>query len=623
MQAGYTEAAYTQAQEAQATDGRAGFRPVRLNIPRVSITHRPDGAVLVQPVEALGPYPTRLTEALEHWAAAAPERVFLAQRPRPGAEGWRCVTYAQALASVRAIGAALLSRGLSADRPVAILSGNDIEHALLGLACLHVGVPYAPVSPAYSTVATDFAKLRHILGLLTPGLVFAADGARFARAIDTVLPEGVEVVTTRGAPARGATAFAALLDARADGVDEAASRVGPDTVGKILFTSGSTGLPKGVINTQRMLCSNQAMITWTYPFLTEAPPVMVDWLPWNHTFGGNHNVGQVLTHGGTLYIDEGKPIPSGIAETVRNLREIAPTVYFNVPKGFEELAAYLEREPELCRLFFSRVKMFFYAGAGIAQHVWDAFDTLAVRTTGERIRWMSGLGSTETGPFALSCHPEHTSAGIVGLPVPGCEMKLVPVAGKMEARLRGPSITPGFWRNPAQTATACDEEGFYRMGDALRPVDPQAPEKGYRFDGRISEDFKLATGTWVSVGPLRARLIAALAPDVRDVVIAGHDRDFVAIIAVPEPGAPDDPRAAARVRDRLATLAREATGSATRVLRAIWLDGALSLDAGEITDKGSINQRAVLAHRTHLVDALYAPAAPEHVISVEESVGAA
>jgi feruloyl-CoA synthase len=602
----------------------APYRSVRLNVPEADFVQRDDGTILVQPKDALPPYPTRLTERLEHWAAAAPERVFLAQRPHPGAEGWRQVTYQQALAAVQTIGAGLLARGLSAERPVAILSGNGIEHALLGLACLHVGIPYAPVSPAYATVATDFAKLRHILGLLNPGLVFAADTARFARAITEVLAADVELVTTTGMPGRPATAFADLLASQAGPeVAAAVAAVGPDTVGKILFTSGSTGLPKGVINTQRMLCSNQAMLVWTFPFFADEPPVVVDWLPWNHTFGGNHNVGLVLYNGGTLYIDEGKPIPSGVAETARNLREIAPTVYFNVPKGYEELAAYLRREPEFRRFFFSRVKMFFYAGAGLAQHVWDAFDEMAVQTTGERIRWMTGLGSTETGPFALSCHPDHAGSGIVGLPVPGCELKLAPVGGKLEARVRGPSITPGFWRNPAQTAAARDAEGFYCMGDALRLVDPQAPHKGFRFDGRISEDFKLATGTWVSVGPLRAKLIAALAPEVRDVVIAGHDADFVAIIAVPEHGALEDPAAAERVRTKLAALAREATGSASRVLRATWLDGPLSLDAGEITDKGSINQRAVLAHRPHLVADLYARAPGSHVIAVEESADAA
>jgi feruloyl-CoA synthase len=594
-------------------------RPVALNIPEASFETRSDGSILVRPTQTLGAYPARLTERLEHWAALTPDRLFIARRT--GRAGpWRSLTYAETYASVRAIGTVLLRHGLSAERPVAILSGNDIEHALLALACLHVGIPYAPISVAYSTLSTDFAKLRHIIGLLTPGLVFAADGARHAAALHSVIPgDATIVVTERPADLPNAVLFSDLLASEpTDAVETAAALVGPDTIAKILFTSGSTGLPKGVINTQRMLCSNQAMLAWTFPVLTEEPPVIVDWLPWNHTFGGNHNFGLVLYNGGSLYIDDGKPVPGAFEETVRNLREIAPTLYFNVPKGYEELAAYLRREPELRQHFFSRVKMLFYAAAGLGQHIWDAFDEMAEQTIGHRIQWMTGLGSTETGPFALSCHPEHSRSGVVGLPVPGCELKLTPVDGKLEARVRGPSITPGFWRNATQTAAAYDEEGFYRMGDALRLLDPAKPWAGFRFDGRIAEDFKLATGTWVSVGPLRARLIAALAPHVRDVVVAGHDRDFIGVILVPEPGASDDPDMDAVIAERLAALAREATGSATRVLRAMWLRDKLSIDVGEITDKGSINQRVLLAHRAGMVADLYADPPPAQVITVEE-----
>jgi feruloyl-CoA synthase len=603
----------------------APLRPVRLGSPDVAFTTRPDGSIDIRPRQTLPPYPARLTERLEHWAATAPDRTFLARRDAGGA--WRRVSYAATLDAVRRIGQALLDRGLSAERPVAILSGNSIEHALLGLAALHVGVPYAPISPAYSLISRDYAKLLAIMDVLRPGLVFADDAGAFAAAIATAVPAGTEVVTD----------FAVLAaTAPTASVDAAAASVGPETVAKILFTSGSTGTPKGVINTQRMLCSNQEMLRTSLAFMADEPPVLVDWLPWNHTFGGNHNVGLVLYNGGTLHIDDGKPTPTGIAETVRNLREISPTIYFNVPKGFEELVTYLRAEPALRATFFARVKLLFYAGAGLAQHVWDALEELAVATTGERIAMLTGLGATETAPFALVCRPDVTGAGIVGLPVTGNDLRLVPVGGKLEARLRGPNITPGYWRQEAATRAAFDEEGYYKLGDALRFIDPERPELGLLFDGRISEDFKLATGTWVSVGPLRARLIAGLAPYVRDVVIAGPDRDYVAALLIP------DLPACRALCDRLAAcagggvvlahrgvtgavqraltaLAATATGSSTRVRRALLLADPPSIDAGEITDKGSINQRAVLAHRADLVAALYADPPGPHIICVEET----
>jgi feruloyl-CoA synthase len=601
----------------------APIRKVPLGPSDAVFTRRDDGAVLIRSPHTLAPYPAKLSERLLHWAREAPERTFTAQRDRNGA--WRALTYAQTLANVRAIGQALIDRGLSADRPMAILSGNDIEHALLALAALHVGVPYAPVSPAYSLVSSDHAKLRYVLQLLTPGLVFAAQGEAYAKAIAAALPAGTELVVTENPPGgRTATAFEALSSTAATGaVDRANAAVGPDTIAKILFTSGSTGQPKGVVNTQRMLCSNQEMLVATLPYLREVPPVIVDWLPWNHTFGGNHNTGLVLYNGGTLYIDDGKPLPGQFERTVRNLREIAPTVYFNVPRGFEELAPYLRREPALREKFFSRVGMLFYAGAGLSQPVWDAFDELAVQTCGERILWITGLGATETAPLATCANWEAGRSGMIGLPVPGQEMKLAPVGEKFEARFRGPNVTPGYWRQPELTREAFDDEGYYRIGDALRFADPQHPEQGLMFDGRLAEDFKLSSGTWASVGALRTRFIAAGAPLVQDVVIAGHDRDYIAVLVFPRL---DDCRALCpelskqapsaevladpTVRDRfqalLDSLAREATGSAGRIERALLLDAAPSMDASEITDKGSINQRAVLKHRAALIDELYA-----------------
>ncbi len=614
----------------------APTRPVRLGSPDVRFEHLPDRTIHVRPSGTLPAYPARITARLEHWAAQAPDRTFLARRERGG--DWQRVSYADALAAVRAIGQALLDRGPSAERPVAILSGNGIEHALLGLAAMHVGVPYAPISPAYSLISKDYLKLSAIIKVLRPGLVFAESGTAFAAAVAATVPAGIELAVASAAPNdRPATPFALLAaTAPTDAVNAAAAAVGSDTVAKILFTSGSTGTPKGVINTQRMLCSNQEMLRTSLAFMADDPPVIVDWLPWNHTFGGNHNVGLVLYNGGTLYIDDGKPTPAGIAETVRNLREISPTIYFNVPKGFEELVAYLRAEPGLRRTFFARLKLMFYAGAGLAQHVWDTLDELAVATVGERITMLTGLGATETAPFAIVCRPDVTGSGIVGLPVTGNDLKLVPTGGKLEARLRGPNITPGFWRQEELTRAAFDEDGYYKLGDALKFIDPARPELGLLFDGRISEDFKLATGTWVSVGPLRAQLIAVLAPYIRDVVIAGHDRDYVSVLLIPDitacraacDGLAADatesdtlahPALLAKLRHELTVLAAAATGSSTRVLRAALLHVPPSIDAGEITDKGSINQRAVLAHRAELVAALYADPPPDFVICAEES----
>ena len=601
----------------------APVRKVSLGPADATFERRGDGAILIRSPHSLAAYPERLTSRLAHWAGATPERTFIAQRDANGE--WRSLSYAQTLRRVRAIAQALIDRGLSAQRPVAILSGNDLEHALLALAAMHAGIPYAPISPAYSLISTDHAKLRYILRLLTPGLVFAAHGERYATAIAAGVTADAELVVTE-APAAGRTAtlFDTLLERCATAaVEQAHAATGPDTIAKILFTSGSTGQPKGVINTQRMLCSNQAMIAATLPYLKEIPPVIVDWLPWNHTFGGNHNIGLVLHNGGTLYIDDGKPLPGQFERSVRNLREIAPTVYFNVPRGFEELVPYLSREPELREKFFSRVGMLFYAGAGLSQPVWDAFDQLSVQTCGERILWITGLGSTETAPFATCANWEAGRSGMIGLPAVGQVMKLAPVGDKLEARFRGPNVSPGYWGQPELTRAAFDEEGYYRMGDAVRFADPEHPEKGLMFDGRLAEDFKLSSGTWASVGPLRARFIAAGAPLVQDVVVAGHDRDYIAVMVfarldecralcprlpkqAPASDVLADPAVRARFQALLDQMAGEATGGATRIERALLLEVPPAIDASEITDKGSINQRAVLEHRAALVEELYA-----------------
>jgi feruloyl-CoA synthase len=609
------------------------FRKVRLGPRDTEIRSLPKGGHQLRSPHPLEPYPQRLTERLLHWADRAPQRTFIAQRRADGA--WRTLDYATTLDLVRRIAQALLERKLSPERPLVILSENGIEHALLALAAMHVGVPYAPISPAYSLVSTDFARLRHIIELLSPGLVFAASGRAYERALEAVVPRATEIVVVDAPPAhRPATSFGDLTGATPTAaVDTANATIGPDTIAKILFTSGSTGVPKGVINTQRMLCSNLQMILQALRFLESEPPVIVDWLPWHHTFGGNHNFGMMLFHGGTLYIDEGKPMPAGIGETIRNLREIAPTIYFNVPKGYEELVRFLREDSALRSIFFSRLKILFYAGASLPQPVWDALEELAVAAVGERIPMITGLGCTETAPSAMFAHWPGGRSGLLGVPVPGVELKLVPSGDKLEARFRGPNVTPGYWRAPELTRAAFDEEGFYRTGDALRFADPARPQEGLLFDGRISEDFKLSTGTWVSVGRLRETVLTARSPVVQDVVIAGHDRDFISAIIFPSldgcrrlcgdggdaASLAAHPAVRGEVRRLLERLRRDSTGSANRILRAIIAESAPSLDAGEMTDKGSLNQRTVLRHRADLVDTLYAAPPGPLVVALDDA----
>jgi feruloyl-CoA synthase len=602
--------------------GAPAFRKVALGRAKVEVVRDAGGRLILRSAAPIGPYPARVTDRLVKWATEAPDRILFAKRDASGA--WRRITYREALGFARRIGQALLDRGLSAECPLLILSENDLEHAMLALAALHVGVPFAPVSPAYSLISQDHGKLRRIVELMTPGLVFAADGVRYERALRAVLPERTELVITQNPPeGRRGTSFEALAATQdTSAVDAAYEALGPDSLAKFLFTSGSTGLPKAVIHTHRMLCSNQQQLVDCLPFMAEEPPVLVDWLPWNHTFGGSHNFGLTLYNGGTLYIDDGKPAPQLIGETLRNLREIAPTIYFNVPRGFEELAAALDADRALAERFFSRVKMLFYAAAGLSQPVWDALHRIAVETCGERILMITGLGMTETAPFALCANWEAGRSGLVGIPAPGLELKLMPVDEKLEARYRGPNVTPGFWRQDELTRTAFDEDGFYRSGDAVRFADPADPDKGLMFDGRIAEDFKLDSGTWVSVGPLRARVLAVGAPYVQDVVVTGLDRRDVGLMVFPHVDscrrlARDLPPTASQseivqhpavkrwFQDLLDTLATGATGSASRVARGMLFADPPSIDRGEMTDKGSINQRAVLTVRAALVEELY------------------
>ena len=608
------------------------LRAISFGNPTVTVERHDNGTIYLRPKAQLRDYPVRLTDRLHHWAKAEPNRVFMAERDAKG--GWRQLTYAQLLTSARRIASALLVRGLSAEKPIVILSGNSIDHALLAFGALYAGIPFCPVSPAYSLVSRDYGKLGFLMKLLTPGLVFADDASKFSDALTANVSLGTEIVASRGVvPGRDVTWLSDLLaTSEHPRLDAAHDAIGPDTIAKFLLTSGSTGNPKAVINTQRMLCANQVMLRETLAFLKDEPPVIVDWLPWNHTFGGNHNIGLTLFNGGSMYLDEGKPMPGGIEESVRNLREISPTVYFNVPKGYESLLPYLREDSALRAKFFGRLHAMFFSGAALSPFVWNSLDELAVQETGFRVPMLTGLGATETSPFFMSVRPATSRSGHVGLPVLGNDAKLLPNNGKLEVRAKGPNVTPGYWRQPELTAAAFDEEGFYKFGDALKPADANDFDAGFDFDGRIAEDFKLASGTWVSVGPLRARFVAACAPLVRDVVIAGINRDEISALVILDldgcrlinPNLPSDDIATAAsdsaIRaaflERLQKLLASATGSSSRIARAVLLDTPLSIDRGEVTDKGSINQRAVLEHRGALIEALYSPSPPAQVFTL-------
>jgi feruloyl-CoA synthase len=602
--------------------GMPRYRQGALEERHVVLTERADGTLLARNPAPLAEYPVHLAQRLAHWANRSPDCVFVARRDGSGA--WQTITFAQMLERARRLGQALVERGLSAERPLAILSENDLEHATLAAAALYAGVPYAPISTAYSLVSKDFGKLRYIVGLLTPGLVYAADGARYAAALAAAVPQDVEVVVgcnpPPGRPSRLYATLLATTPGRA--VDQACAGITADSIAKFLFTSGSTQVPKGVINTQRMLCSNQQVLVHAFPFLADEPPVLVDWLPWNHTFGGNHNYGMALYNGGTLYIDDGKPVQPLMQETLRNLHEISPTLYFNVPKGFEELVEALQTDRGLRERFFHRLRLMFYAGAGLPKPVADRLYAIAEEHCGERVGIYTGLGMTETAPFAIGTVRLESMAGVIGNPGRGVELKLVPQSGKLELRYRGPNVTPGYWRQPELSAASFDEEGYFRSGDAIRFVDRDDPSRGFVFDGRIAEDFKLSTGTWVSVGPLRTTALIEGAPHVLDVVITGHDRDQVGLLIFPRldscralAGLP----AQACARDVLDSepvrvffagmldrLQGQATGSASHIARALLLADPPSIDSGEMTDKGSINQRAVLRERGDVIEMMYA-----------------
>jgi len=589
-------------------------------IPAIVAERRSDGSTIIRSTTPLKPAARCVGDWLEHWARTAPDRIYLGERSGDGP--WTTVSYGDALRQVRAIAAWILAEGLSADRPLAVLSDNSVDHALLALGAMHAGVPIAAISPAYSLMSKDFEKLKSMIRLLQPGAIYVSGTTPFAAALAAIRPLHQAKIISGGADDDAIPFRAVASTPETPEVAKAFAAVTPDTIAKFLFTSGSTGTPKAVINTQRMLTSSQQAKAQTWTFLDGVGEglTILDWLPWSHTFGANHNFNLVLRNGGTLYIDGGKPAPGLFNTSLANLRSVVPTVYFNVPRGFDMLITALREDDELRRKFFGGVRLAFYAAAALPQNQWEAMEELSAKTIGQRLPLVSAWGSTETSPLATDCHFQAERSGNIGVPIPGTELKLVPSGDKLEVRVRGPNVMPGYWKAPELTAQAFDAEGFYLIGDAMKFADPARPELGLFFDGRVAEDFKLSSGTWVSVGMLRVAGIAALAPLAQDIVVTGHDRDEVRFLVfpniaacrahtgLPEAASADEvighEKVRAAIAQGLARLKSQSPNSSGHATRALLLAEPASVDGGEITDKGYINQRAVLTRRAAAVTQL-------------------
>ena len=599
----------------------APLRPVHFFSPDVELVRQEDGGSLMRSLEPLAPYDHRIGDWLDRWAREAPNRVFLVEQTKGGE---RTIRYGDAREAALNLAEGLLRFELGPDRPLAILAANGIDHALIMLAALYVGIPLAPIAPAYALQSTDYLKLAHSLRLLTPGMIVVEDGDLYRRAIEKALQVDIPIVALRNASAAPKMTDLATLHGdgnRREAVLAAAVRVGRDTVAKYLFTSGSTGMPKAVINTHGMLCANAQMKRQVAPVLADEPPLMVDWAPWNHTAGGNSNFNLILHNGGTLYIDPGKPTPGLFDASLEVLRRISPTIYFNVPRGYELLIPHLEAEPDLRERFFQRVKFLWYAAASMQPTTWFALESLAVKAVGQRILTVTGLGMTETSPVAMFSTLDDNGPGVVGVPVAGLQLKLVPHDTSFEVRYRGPNVTPGYWRDAAATAAAFDDQGFFLSGDLVSFIDPERPRAGMHFDGRISEDFKLTSGTRVSAGKLRLNALEVLRPLANEVVIVGADRKDVRMLIFPDweacaaavglvsasPPArlASDKTLRAIFHERLAEIAAAGTGSSNRIVAALLVDNPPSGAAGELTEKGTVNSRALQRNRPELLEALF------------------
>jgi feruloyl-CoA synthase len=617
---------------AAAVLGKPAFRKIEWLERDIAVERRSDGVIVLKSRIPLNAYETHIPASLAKWADQASERIWLAQRAGADRQ-WRKVSYGEAKRTVDALTQALLNLGLEAGRPVAILSGNSIEHALMTQAAMQARLPAAPVSPAYSLMSHDHLKLKYLFDLIKPAVVMVQDGPTFAKALKALPLDGVTVIhVARPCDGIESIGFADLADTPVtNDVADSIAQISPDTVGKLLFTSGSTGMPKAVINTQEMMCANAAMMMQVRPRKADGPvATYLDWMPWNHTMGGNALFNPVLIEGGTLYIDDGRPMPGMIDETLKNLREISPTYYANVPAGYAALAAAMEKDDALCRNFFRNLGLMAYGGARLPDDLYDRMQALAVRATGERIVFYTGWGSTETAPTSTGTYWDTERVGLIGLPFPGVELKMVPVGSKYELRLRGVNVFPGYFGRPDLTKAAFDEEGFYCIGDAGVFVDPDDPVQGIIFAGRVVEDFKLTTGTFVHVGSLRTDAIAAATPVIQDALVAGQDRPFIGLLAWPNLHACRQliGDAAATCEDVVrhpAVIACLKTGlevhnkategaSSMRVARALLMVEPPSIDGNELTDKGYINQRAGLERRTGLVERLYADPPGEDVI---------
>ncbi len=599
---------------------------------KVEVEHRADGSIVLRNPHPLRDVPDNMIAPFRRWSAEAPDRIWLGMR-KPAKQGfgeWELLTYGDAERKIAAIAQALIDRGLDQTTPLMILSGNSIEHALITYGAILAGVPVAPVSPAYSTMSSAFDKLKYVFELIEPKMIFMQAGAPFERALGSLELDGIELVSVDGSHG---TRFADLVATTPGAAVEAAyARLNDDMVAKYMLTSGSTGMPKAVIMTARMMCVNSVMPkSVTRADENEEPPVLLNWLPWNHCFGANAILNNLTVAGGTLYIDGGRPVPNGFAETVQNLREIAPTNFSSVPAGYSMLVDELERDDELARHFFSRLKSLAYGGAALSQDLYERVQQVAIRITGQRIVFSSGYGATETAPTIMNVHWATERMGLIGLPLPGVEIKLAPVGQKMEVRARGACITPGYFRNPTKTEEAYDEEGFYRLGDGARFVDPDHPEEGLVFDGRTAEDFKLSTGTWVSAGKLRVDALAFTNGLLQDALVAGLDRDYIGILGFPnlaacrsvagEPGLGVEdvvrhPAVLERLAEGLRAHNKDNPGSSTRIERALLMIEPPSVDAGELTDKGYINQSVSLGRRAALVEKLYATPPGNDVVVV-------